>query len=182
MFFLRQSVNFITHKRGSPPHPLRLPTPSPTRAPTSKLPSLNSQRSRALNSKDGLARVAGNRKLYLKLLRQFIDQQGAAPAQIVDALKRNDISSAERLAHTVKGVAATLGADPVSQVAGRLEKAINTKSSAEDLVPLLREFESITDDFITGSGPHCHPSKRSSRFPLRSLSSNLRKRSRLFRR
>ena len=41
-----------------------------------------------LDTKDGLSRVGGNRKLYLKLLRQFIEQQGPAVEQITDALAR----------------------------------------------------------------------------------------------
>ncbi len=42
------------------------------RAPASdELPSVA-----GLDTKDGLSRVAGNRKLYLKLLRQFVEQQG----------------------------------------------------------------------------------------------------------
>ena len=41
-----------------------------------------------LDTKDGLSRVGGNRKLYLKLLRQFVEQQGPAVEQITDALAR----------------------------------------------------------------------------------------------
>ena len=40
-----------------------------------------------LDSADGLLRVAGNRKLYLKLLRQFSVQQAEAPAQIAEQLE-----------------------------------------------------------------------------------------------
>jgi nucleoid DNA-binding protein len=39
---------------------------------------------------DGLARVAGNRKLFLKLLRQFVEQQGPAVGQITEALAKGD--------------------------------------------------------------------------------------------
>src|SRR5262249_54621821 len=35
-----------------------------------------------LDTADGLLRVAGNRRLYLKLLRQFVEQQAEAPARI----------------------------------------------------------------------------------------------------
>jgi two-component system, sensor histidine kinase and response regulator len=100
-----------------------------------------------LDTKDGLSRVAGNRKLYLKLLRQFIDQQGPAAVQITDALARNDAELAERLAHTVKGVAGNLGARAVQQAAARLEKAIATKSPAAELTPVLNQFSSLLDDF-----------------------------------
>jgi two-component system sensor histidine kinase/response regulator len=100
-----------------------------------------------LDTKDGLARVAGNRKLYLKLLRQFVDQQGPAPAQIAEALARKDSLLAERLAHTVKGVAGSLGARAVQQVAGALEKAIHTGWEPASLTPVLQEFESVVQTF-----------------------------------
>jgi CheY-like chemotaxis protein len=66
-----------------------------------------------LNSVEGLLRVAGNRKLYLKLLRQFSAQQSDAPGQITELLKAGDRPAAERTAHTVKGVAANLGVKTV---------------------------------------------------------------------
>jgi signal transduction histidine kinase/DNA-binding response OmpR family regulator/HPt (histidine-containing phosphotransfer) domain-containing protein/HAMP domain-containing protein len=77
-----------------------------------------------LDTADGLLRVAGNRKLYLKLLRQFVEQQGGAPARIAEALAASDHATAERLAHTVKGVAGNLGAGVVQAAAGALEQAI----------------------------------------------------------
>ncbi|HEX5398984.1 MAG TPA: response regulator, partial [Verrucomicrobiae bacterium] len=100
-----------------------------------------------LDTRDGLARVAGNRKLYFKLLRQFAEQQANAPAEIAQALEKNDFAIAERLAHTVKGVAGNLGARGVHSVAARLEKAIAVKSPQEALTPLLQEFDSTLKDF-----------------------------------
>src|SRR5439155_14046837 len=75
-----------------------------------------------LNSAEGLLRVAGNRKLYGKLLRQFSVQQSEAPGQIAELLKAGDRSAAERTAHTVKGVAGNLGVKTVQLAAGELEK------------------------------------------------------------
>jgi two-component system, sensor histidine kinase and response regulator len=101
-----------------------------------------------LDTKDGLSRVGGNRKLYLKLLRQFVEQQGPSPAQITDALTRNDVPVAERLAHTVKGVAGSLGARAVQTAAGTLEAGLGAKVSSVELTPVLREFTSVLDDFV----------------------------------
>jgi two-component system sensor histidine kinase/response regulator len=121
--------------------------PSPAATGAEANPSLPSVE--GLDTKDGLARVAGNRKLYLKLLRQFAEQQGPAPGQIADALARNDSALAERLAHTVKGVAGNLGARPVQEAAATLEKAIAAKTDSAGLTPLLREFSSALDGFVT---------------------------------
>ena len=48
------------------------------------------RRSPASTPRDGLTRVGGNRKLYLKLLRQFVEQQGRAAEQIAEALAQGD--------------------------------------------------------------------------------------------
>jgi len=77
-----------------------------------------------INSVDGLKRVAGNKRLYLDLLAQFADKQGDANAQIGTALQRGDRKLAERIAHTVKGVAANIGITEIQSAAARVEKAI----------------------------------------------------------
>jgi two-component system, sensor histidine kinase and response regulator len=79
-----------------------------------------------LNMTDGLRRVAGNTKLYYNLLRQFIEGQLDAPEKIAHSLKANDRKVAERLAHTVKGVAGNIGATAVQAVAADLEKAVKS--------------------------------------------------------
>jgi signal transduction histidine kinase/DNA-binding response OmpR family regulator len=86
-----------------------------------------------LDTNDGVSRVAGNRKLYSKLLRQFAEQQGPTVLQISTALSQGDFSLAERLAHTLKGVAGNIGAGPVQSAAGTLEKLIRRRASAEEL-------------------------------------------------
>jgi PAS domain S-box-containing protein len=82
-----------------------------------------------LNSTEGLVRVAGNRKLYKKLLRQFLDQQGPAVDQITEALGQGNQVLAERLAHTLKGVAGNIGAKSIQASAGALEKLIRNRAN-----------------------------------------------------
>jgi CheY-like chemotaxis protein len=65
---------------------------------------------------DGLNRVAGNRRLYRDLLGQFAAKQGDAAAQISTAVESGDVKLAERIAHTVKGVAGNLGIAEVQSV------------------------------------------------------------------
>jgi len=82
---------------------------------------------------DGLSRVAGNRKLYLKLLRQFLEQQGSVAEEIGVALGQGDVTLAERHAHTLKGVAGNIGAKAVQSAAGLLEKQIRQRAAAQDV-------------------------------------------------
>jgi two-component system sensor histidine kinase/response regulator len=102
--------------------PPATPTPRPG---GDELPSVE-----GLDTAEGLQRVAGNRKLYLKLLQQFSAEQAGAPAQIADQIKSGDRAKAERSAHTVKGVAANLGAKAVQAAAGALEKALHEGADA----------------------------------------------------
>jgi two-component system sensor histidine kinase/response regulator len=102
-----------------------------------------------LDTKDGVARVAGNQSLYIKLLRQFMTQQASASNQIAEALSANDWLTAERTAHTVKGVAGNLGARELQQIAASLEKAIAAKSPPNVLETTRRNFTLALDDFIT---------------------------------
>src|SRR5262249_6799326 len=82
---------------------------------------------------EGLLRVAGNKALYLKLLRKFVASEQDAPSRILDRLLNQDRSTAERMAHTVKGVAGSLGAKEVQSVAGDLERAVREGLPAEEL-------------------------------------------------
>ncbi len=77
-----------------------------------------------INLADGLNRVAGNRRLYRHLLGEFAAKQGDAAAQISTALERGDLKLAERIAHTVKGVAGNIGIAEVQSVAQKLENAL----------------------------------------------------------
>ena len=70
-----------------------------------------------LNVAEGLVRVAGNKKLYRKLLRQFSNTEADAAQRIASALAEKDRALAERLAHTVKGVAGNIGASAVQNAA-----------------------------------------------------------------
>jgi signal transduction histidine kinase/DNA-binding response OmpR family regulator/HPt (histidine-containing phosphotransfer) domain-containing protein len=91
-----------------------------------------------VNQADGLNRVAGNRQLFRDLLGQFAKKQGDAAAQISIALEKRDTALAERIAHTVKGVAGNLGISEIQFAAQTLEKAI--RQGDESVAFLLEAF------------------------------------------
>lgn len=94
-----------------------------------------------IDIKDGLQRVGGNRRLYRDLLMKFAAKHSDESLQISDALHIGDRSTAERIAHTVKGVAGNLGIKPVQFAAEKLEKAIRESDSASPT--MLRDFASV---------------------------------------
>ena len=101
-----------------------------------------------LDTKDGLMRVGGNKKLYLKLLQQFVDQQASAADEIANAVQANDFPLAERTAHTVKGVAGNLGARELEQIGATLEKAIAAKSSTSEIEKARTNLASVLNQFV----------------------------------
>jgi len=80
-----------------------------------------------LDTAAGLRRVLGREPLYLSMLRKFATTQKSAPAEIHRALVAGDWETAERLAHTLKGVSATIGATLVQHRAESLETVIRTR-------------------------------------------------------
>jgi len=101
-----------------------------------------------LDTKDGLNRVAGNRKLYLKLLRQFIEQQGPVVGQTTAALAQGDAALAERLAHNLKGVAGNIGAKPVQDAAGAWEKLIRDRAGTAALETAKQQVAAALDPLV----------------------------------
>jgi signal transduction histidine kinase/CheY-like chemotaxis protein len=99
-----------------------------------------------VNIADGLKRVAGNRRLYRDLLGQFAAKEGNAAAQISNALESGDLKLAERIAHTVKGVAGNIGITEVQSVAQKMEKAL--REGQGTVSALLVEFGSVVSDQV----------------------------------
>jgi HPt (histidine-containing phosphotransfer) domain-containing protein len=85
----------------------------------------------------GLRRVAGNERLFRSLLGQFVEKQGAAARDIDDALTKGDRAQAERMAHTVKGVAGNLGMAEVGARAAEVERAIRNHDESRTLLASL---------------------------------------------
>jgi len=88
----------------------------------------------------GLKRVAGNKKLYRDFLTKFIEGQEDVAARIIKSLEAGDRVLAERLAHTVKGVAGNIGAGGVHEVAAELELAIRSNEPEQLMKEVLQRF------------------------------------------
>ena len=87
-----------------------------------------------------LHRLAGNTTTYLSLLRRFVVRHGKADDEIRRALEGDDWATAERLAHTMKGIAGTLGAIALQTIAGGLELAIRQRQQRSLVDQHLAQF------------------------------------------
>ena len=102
-----------------------------------------------LSIKSGVKKVGGNKKLYGKLLRQFLENNKDATNEIKRSLNQGDTETAARLAHTVKGVSGNLGAEELFPVAGELEKAIK-QEEIDAIDSLLKNFETHLNVVLGG--------------------------------
>ena len=85
-----------------------------------------------------LKRMAGNARLYRRLLWKWIDTESDAATRLRGKLEASEQAAAARDLHTLRGAAANLGLTEVAASAARLEQALN---AGRDGTALLAEFE-----------------------------------------
>ena len=89
----------------------------------------------------------GGEATYLTVLGKFIPNQGQAVQSIQDALDAGDRQAAGRLAHTLKGIAATIGAATLAESARQLENAIregNAENYPQSIAAAATELARVT--------------------------------------
>ena len=85
-----------------------------------------------INMGAGLKQVAGNRELYLKLLKDFVRDYSDVTIQIKTALDGEQPEAAIRIAHTIKGLSATIGAMDLHHEFKRLESVLKKNKTGID--------------------------------------------------
>ena len=98
----------------------------------------------------GLAVTAGNAALYRKLLNRFREGQAGFEAACRAALEAGHREEATRLAHTLKGLAGTIGARQVQDAAAKLEFLCKHEGSPEMLESTLRQTAADLAEVIGG--------------------------------
>jgi PAS domain S-box-containing protein len=81
----------------------------------------------------GLRRVLGRHSLYADMLHHYLASQRPVLKQLSAAMAAGELAKAELLAHSCKGVSATIGANAVAQAANALEQALRAKRSEDEL-------------------------------------------------
>jgi two-component system, sensor histidine kinase and response regulator len=121
----------------------------PPAVPAARHPGFDLPESIAgLDTAQGLANMAGKQGLYMAILRRYVNGQRAVGQQIRRALGRGDRATAHRLAHTLKGLSANIGATQIQEQATTLERAIRDGEPLESLQMRLVELELPLDSFI----------------------------------
>ena len=98
-----------------------------------------------INCQQGLTRIGGNSKAYHNVLAKFVTNQGSVVTQIRQALSDNEVAEAQRIAHTIKGVAGNIGAEQLAALAAIVETTLN---NAEPVQPALDTLEQELSDVL----------------------------------
>lgn len=125
-----------------PAHPAIVPVMD-ERQETEGLPELN-----GVKVAEGVRRMGGSLAIYCAVLEKFRSNQVRVVSEISESLGAGDRERSERLAHTLKGVAGTLGAEGVQQQAGQIETAIREGQEAAKIELLLRPLKAILDSLF----------------------------------
>lgn len=94
-----------------------------------------------IDSAPALRRMMGNTDLYISSLRKFSELQENMVEVTRLALNADDWSSAQRYAHTLKGVAGSIGASVLAADALTLEHALAKRQPQSDLDPLINALD-----------------------------------------
>jgi CheY-like chemotaxis protein len=96
-----------------------------------------------------LNRLGHNLGLHQRMLRTFVKDLADLPAQLAACVAKDDVQSAARLLHTLKGQAGTLGTMTLSAEAARCEKQLTAGLAPSDAHVLVQQVSAA----ITAASP-----------------------------
>lgn len=117
-------------------HWLRVDVPEADAAPAAAQPTWELP---GVDLASGLRRVLGKPELYQRLLLKFAHSQRDFTAQLRLALNQGEGEAAERLAHSLKGLAGNLGAVDLQAQAALLETALKDAHAGDELELLISD-------------------------------------------
>lgn len=107
-----------------------------------------------IDTDDGLKRTQGKTALYIKLLQKFAASQKNFIIDFRTAVEENDWQLAERLAHTVKGVAGNIGAHRIQDCALVLERQAAKQQVDDAALDGCQEELHVVIEAIASLGRH----------------------------
>ncbi|BDT68109.1 sensor histidine kinase RcsC [Comamonadaceae bacterium OS-1] len=98
----------------------------------------------------GLRRTSGKPTFYATMLRKFATSQADAMQRVQTALDADDPGTAERIAHTLRSVAANVGALPLGALAEKVERLVRLPRAAQgrDLTSALAQADASLASLI----------------------------------
>jgi PAS domain S-box-containing protein len=104
-----------------------------------------------INIESGLRKIGGSHILFKKLLKEFHQDYQDATNALTTSLADNNRETAQRLVHTLKGVAGSIGADPLYKAASELEAGLKNKRK-KNFKKLIEAFDEALKLVIYSAG------------------------------
>ena len=107
-----------------------------------------------IDKAEGLRRMMNKPKLYEKVLRDFHSRFLGETEAIRAAIDSGDLATAERRAHSSKGLAGTIGASALQQAAKALETALRERDAGLEafFARFADELRQVIDGIARGFG------------------------------
>jgi two-component system sensor histidine kinase/response regulator len=102
-----------------------------------------------LDVDEALARLGGRTALYLSVLKMFVANHPDTAGQMQAALREGRRAEALRLAHTLRGAAASIGARELSEAAAGIEVALASQAAISTVEPKVLRLGSRLDALVT---------------------------------
>jgi two-component system sensor histidine kinase/response regulator len=96
---------------------------------------------RGLDVRLGLSRMMGKKTLYITMLRKYVAGQKNCIQTMREAIQSGDWATAQRTAHTLKGVSGTVGATEIPAHAEALEHATRAQRPVAELETMLTALD-----------------------------------------
>lgn len=98
-----------------------------------------------IDTDEGLSHMGGSIKTYIRVLKTFVDHQQHSVDELQQAIDKKDKVTAERIAHTIRGVAGNIGAISLQSMATIIEKQQQNdeKTTVNDINALSQAMNTV---------------------------------------
>ena len=103
---------------------------------------------KGINPDNGLRYTGGKISLYIRMLKKFDTNHGEHPREILRLLQASHLEEAERMVHTIKGVADMLGLEDLQRAALNLQMALKDRRPEAEVNTAMEEFTMEMDNII----------------------------------
>ena len=109
------------------------------------VPLLEEAARRGIDLAAALGRLGGNSRVYLRTLPSFVKDLKTLPDRLSSHLTRGQMVEARNLLHTFKGLAATLGIQPLARFAADFERRLADAETPLDPRPLIEQMTGLVE-------------------------------------
>ncbi len=108
-----------------------------------------------IDKRNALQWLEGDERMFVKIIAIFMKNIPSQVDQLRALLDANDNAAAERVAHTIMGSSAMLGAGAMSEEAGKIERSVmkgDMSAARLHFTRLVEEYEKVMAELTVAGG------------------------------